>query len=101
MDIAKKYEHEKKIMDLMIDIYIKKHPNEKEEMNELRKYAHQKIDKCPFMKEKTFCSKCKVHCYQNKYQQLVKKVMRYSGKWMLLYHPLLAIKHAYYRLQKD
>ena len=57
-------------------------------------YAMDKINKCPMMKTKTFCSQCKIHCYQKEKQQQIKKVMRYSGPRMIFYHPILAIKHA-------
>ena len=44
------------------------------------------IESRPFMETKTFCSGCKVHCYQKEYRSQVKKVMRFSGKYMLFYH---------------
>ncbi len=70
----------------MIDIYQRKHPQESKMCENLYKYACLRIDKCPFMETKTFCSGCKVHCYQKEYRSQVKKVMRFSGKYMLFYH---------------
>ena len=84
----------------MIDIYQRKHPQESKMCEDLYKYACLRIDKCPFMETKTFCSGCKVHCYQKEYRSQVKKVMRFSGKYMLFYHPLLTIKHGWLSLKE-
>ena len=46
------------------------------------------------MKEKTFCSQCRIHCYEKTMQKQIKQVMRYSGPRMIFYHPLLALRHA-------
>lgn len=59
----------------------------------LRDYAFARIDKCPFMETKTFCSNCKVHCYRPEMREKIKKVMRWSGPRMLFHHPALAIAH--------
>ena len=45
------------------------------------------------METKTFCSKCKVHCYKPDMQKKIKEVMRFSGPRMLFYHPVLALRH--------
>ena len=82
------------------DIYQRKHPQESKMCEDLYKYACLRIDKCPFMETKTFCSGCKVHCYQKEYRSQVKKVMRFSGKYMLFYHPLLTIKHGWLSLKE-
>lgn len=87
-----KLEQERKIVSLMIKLYYKKHPNEQEE-KELLTYVYLRLSKCPFKDNKTFCSNCKVHCYKPDMREKIKKVMRYSGPRMLIYHPLLAIKH--------
>lgn len=90
MNIDKKREKEKKTITFMIALYEKK---KKVNCSELLKYASLRIDKCPFMEEKTFCSSCKVHCYQKDYREQMKQVMRFSGPRMLLYHPIMAIAH--------
>lgn len=96
MRVDKKREQEKKIVGLMIDVYAKKHPVDKED---LIQYVNTRIDRCPFMENKTFCSMCKVHCYRGEYRDQIREVMRYSGPRMLWYHPLLAIKHMYYTIK--
>ena len=94
--VESKREQEKKVVGLMISLYCKKKHQEKylcTECQELLEYANLRIDKCPFMAEKTFCSNCKVHCYKPEMRQKIKDVMRFSGPRMLLYHPVLAMRH--------
>lgn len=90
MNTKQKREKEKQTIEFMISLYERNH---KEDCSELLEYALLRIDKCPFMSEKTFCSSCKVHCYQKQYREQMKKVMRYSGPRMLLHHPILTITH--------
>ncbi len=97
--VESKREEEKKVIHFMIEIYCRKHHGTKglcEECSKLYVYACKRIDLCPFMETKTFCNNCKVHCYQKDYREHVKKVMRYSGPRMLLYHPIMALRHVYY-----
>ena len=56
------------------------------------------IEKRPFMETKTFCSQCKVHCYKKDKREQIRKVMRFSGPRMLVYHPIMAIRHLYYQI---
>ena len=103
MNIETKRQKEKDTVALMIEIYCKKHHKSKhlcQECQQLKDYAFTRSDKCPFMETKTFCSGCKVHCYQKEYRSQVKKVMRFSGKYMLFYHPLLTIKHGWLSLKE-
>ena len=94
--IVEKREKEKRMIKEMISLYCcKKHHSRHlcTECNELLNYANMRIDKCPFMGTKTFCSKCKVHCYKPDMQKKIKEVMRFSGPRMLFYHPVLALRH--------
>ena len=95
--IEEKTAHEKKIVGEMIRLYCrKKHGMKKSlcsECGALYAYAVGKIDKCPFIKEKTCCSACKVHCYSQDMKNKIKTVMRFSGPRIFLYHPILVIKH--------
>ena len=81
----------------MIKIYCKGHNHGREvpcsECKKLIEYAELRTNLCPFMENKTFCSNCKVHCYKPDMREKIKEVMKYSGKRMLFYHPILAIKH--------
>ena len=96
-DLFYKKEKEKEIVNLMIDIYCKgkKHSSGGicPECIELKDYVDIKVDRCPVMESKSFCSSCSIHCYEPFMREEIKKVMRYSGPRMLFHHPILAIKH--------
>ena len=97
--VENKRDYEKNVVNLMIRLYCKDHHHTDALCNDcqsLSDYASMRVDKCPFMETKTFCSNCKVHCYKKDMREKIKQVMRYSGPRMMLYHPLLAIKHLYY-----
>ena len=94
--IEKKRQREKKIVQEMILLYCRDHhPSEYpcSSCVALIAYAHERSDKCPFMENKTFCSNCRVHCYQPVMRDHIRTVMRYSGPRMLKTHPILAIRH--------
>lgn len=59
----------------------------------LADYAVQRSEHCPHIKEKTFCSNCKTHCYSPVMRAKIRAVMRFSGPRIILYHPCLAIWH--------
>ncbi len=94
--INKKRLKEQYVVEEMIRLYCKRNHHTSdlcEECEELLDYAKLRSEKCPFMKDKTFCSNCKVHCYKPEKREQIRKVMRYSGPRMLFYHPCLAIWH--------
>lgn len=95
--VESKREREKVLVSQMIKLYCrKKHKSQNgfcPECRELDEYAKQRSDKCPFMETKTFCSNCKVHCYKPRMREKIREVMRFSGPRMMLYHPILAVKH--------
>lgn len=92
MKAEKKREFEKQVVSEMIGLYYKKNPNPKEQ-EELTRYALMRIDRCPFMETKTFCSRCRVHCYQKEKREQIRMVMRYAGPRMLFHHPIMAVRH--------
>ena len=93
----KKRQREKKIVQEMILLYCRDHHHPSScpcsSCAALIAYAHERSDKCPFMENKTFCSNCRVHCYQQGMCDQIRTVMRYSGPRMLKTHPILAIRH--------
>lgn len=97
MDVQTKREREKKLVSQMITLYCKKKHHTRDglcpECAALEAYARQRSEKCPFMETKTFCSNCPVHCYKADMREKIRKVMAFSGPWMLLYHPVTAIRH--------
>ena len=87
---------EKRTMGAMLRLYCRKHHGGGAlcgECSELLEYATCRLDRCPFGPQKTTCAKCPVHCYKPRYRERVKEVMRFSGPRMLLYHPILAVRH--------
>ncbi len=97
MSTDKKREREKKTVALMLRLYCKKKHGTKNglcpECKALSEYAAMRSDKCPFMESKTFCSNCKVHCYKPEMREKIREVMRFSGPRMIMYHPIMAIRH--------
>jgi hypothetical protein len=69
------------------------------ECQDLRDYANQRVDKCPFGEDKPICSECTVHCYKPAMRERIRRVMRYAGPRMLLKHPILAVFHLIHRLK--
>ncbi|MCI6813567.1 MAG: nitrous oxide-stimulated promoter family protein [Lachnospiraceae bacterium] len=95
-DKKSKQEREKMIVAQMIALYCRKQHKADglcPECARLEEYARLRTDKCPFMETKTFCSNCRVHCYLPEMREKIRKVMRFSGPRMILYHPALAIRH--------
>ncbi|UCG54382.1 MAG: nitrous oxide-stimulated promoter family protein [Dehalococcoidia bacterium] len=87
---------EGKTVEVMITVYCRKHHSAAilcPQCEELLKYAHKMLDRCPFGEGKTTCIKCPVHCYKPQARQKIRTVMRYSGPRMIYIHPLMAIRH--------
>ena len=96
MKAQDKREREKQIVTEMIKLYCRKNHHTKTlcgECKALAEYASLRSDKCPFMETKTFCSNCKVHCYKSEMREKIRAVMRFSGPRMILYHPIMAVRH--------
>lgn len=95
---AEKRNGEKLLVQEMIALYCRRnhHPPKGTicpDCQALCGYALQRIERCPFMETKTFCSACRVHCYQPQMREKIRTVMRWSGPRMILVHPVLALKH--------
>ena len=83
--VEKKRQKEQHVVEEMIRLYCrKKHPKEDRQAGqicpvcqELLDYARLRSEKCPFMKEKTFCANCKVHCYKPEVREQIRQVMRH------------------------
>ena len=93
---AGRIDEEKAVVGKMVAIYCRGKGHGKSlcpDCAELLRYAEERLDSCLFRKDKPFCSKCEVHCYNPEMRQKVRIIMRYSGSRMLLYDPLMAIRH--------
>lgn len=112
LKIEKKRKREQQVVAEMIALYChKRHGTGKKEgicleCKKLCEYAQARSKNCPFMEEKTFCVNCKIHCYKSDMRECIRKVMRFSGPRMILYHPGMALWHLFtskqekYRLKK-
>ncbi len=97
-DIEAKRARERQVVLQMIEVYCCGNHGGKRgvlcsECAALSEYASKRIERCPFMATKTFCSQCRVHCYAAKERQAIKDVMRYAGPRMLLHHPVMTVEH--------
>jgi hypothetical protein len=96
----KRMKRERQTITYMVDIYCKGHHHTDngelcKECQEFKEYAHMRLAKCPFQEKKTTCGKCVIHCYRPDMKEKVRQVMRYSGPRLLIYHPTLALHHAW------
>ncbi|NLC65713.1 MAG: nitrous oxide-stimulated promoter family protein [Clostridium sp.] len=64
-----------------------------QECEKIKNYANMKIDKCPHMESKTFCSQCKTHCYDKLHRDKIREIMKYSGPRIIIFHPVATVKH--------
>ena len=98
--IEQKKDNEKAVLELMIRMYCtgKRHIKKEgqrlcDSCQTLKEYAWQRIDACPLMETKRFCSLCKVQCYDPNRREQIRKVMRYAGPRMLWHHPILTLRY--------
>ncbi len=92
----KRIEIEKETIYKMVHIYCKGQRHGEILCNNCEKlidYTNQRLDQCIFGENKTFCSKCTVHCFKPDMKISIKEVMKYSGPRMILHNPLMTIKH--------
>lgn len=92
-------DRERHTIQTMIGIYCRGHHHPQSglcsECVSLSDYAMQRIAKCPFVDDKPTCAKCPIHCYKPDMRERVRRVMRYAGPRMMLYHPILTFWHYY------
>ncbi len=84
---------EKRTMQAMVELYCRHHhPSDGslcQDCTELLEYANKKIDLCPYQENKPTCKICPIHCYKSDPRAEIRKIMRYSGPRLILYHPVL------------
>ena len=83
----------------LLEIYCRAHHGNNlslcEECEALLDYARARVERCPHMETKTFCSACQTHCYAPKMREKIREAMRYSGPRMLLHAPVMALRHMF------
>ena len=87
---------EKRVVEQMIRLYCRKRQGNATlcpDCRQLLDYAIERLDRCSYGNDKPICRKCPIHCYRPAMKSRIKMVMRWAGPRMILYHPLLAIKH--------
>ncbi|MFC2821208.1 MAG: nitrous oxide-stimulated promoter family protein [Spirochaetales bacterium] len=89
---------ELEVVSLMIEVYCRgNHGTEGGVLcgncKALLEYVKERREKCPHGDLKPFCSNCRIHCYKSDMRAQIRSVMRYSGPRMMLYHPVIALKH--------
>lgn len=91
---------EQDTVSAMIRLYCRKiHGDAKPQIlcpdcHRLEAYAKKRLEHCPHGSAKPTCANCKIHCYGEAQRAEIRKVMRFSGPRMLLYHPWLSLSHA-------
>ena len=98
MELEQKRKAEQEMVRRMIGIYCRgKHGSKKgclcPQCAALADYADARAAHCPRMAEKTFCSTCPHPCYAPAMREGIRRVMRWAGPRMLLYHPVWALRH--------
>ncbi|MEG1749695.1 MAG: nitrous oxide-stimulated promoter family protein [Tannerellaceae bacterium] len=89
-------EKEKRIIALMIRLYCVKSEGNSvlcPDCEALLRYAHARLDHCPFGAKKGACKRCAVHCYKPDMRERMRCVMRFVGPRMILYAPLEVFRH--------
>ena len=99
-----KIEREKKVVKLMIRIYCRKNHKERAklcgECENLLNYAKQRLDACKYGENKTYCGKCPTRCYKKEHADQIRQVMQFSGKRMIFYHPVEAMRYIFSKMKK-
>jgi hypothetical protein len=85
-----------KTINAMVTLYCQRFHKQQGECAECKDfliYANEKLDRCPYGQTKPTCNKFPIHCSKAEQRAQAKKIMRHAGPRMLIYHPILAIKH--------
>lgn len=89
---------EQQVIETMIRLYCKgnKHASGAlcEDCQALCEASKTRLAHCRHGEQKTFCGQCKTNCYPPILRENMRAVMRYSGPRIMLYHPIMALRHA-------
>ena len=89
-------EQEKRIVSRMIELYCRHRLGKHElteELVELERYTHRRLDGCKFGEQKRACKRCPIHCYKPVMREKIREIMRWTGPRMIIYDPIAAIIH--------
>lgn len=97
-------QQEKNTVEKMIYIYCRsKHKTDNclcDVCTQLNEYAQQRLSHCKFGEEKPTCEKCPIHCYKPSMKTQIQAIMKFAGPRMIIYHPILALKHLLKNIMK-
>lgn len=63
-------------------------------------YVGQRLSRCPHGAHKMPCKNCRIGCYREPWKTQIREVMRFAGPRLIMYHPVLAIRHAWAGLRR-
>lgn len=89
-------EKEKEIIGVMIRLYCRRKFRTEQmpqQYADLLAYARRRLDMCRFGEGKGACRRCPVHCYAKEERELMRRIMRWCGPIMILYHPVITLRH--------
>ncbi|SHK58280.1 Nitrous oxide-stimulated promoter [Selenomonas ruminantium] len=102
IDVDKRRQEELRTVREIIKIYCHGHKHLREaecelcpECQKMADYALGKLEKCPRMDIKTFCSVCPIHCYGKEEAAKIREIMAFGGPRMLWYHPWMTLRHIF------
>lgn len=98
MSTTKRIEEEQAVVETMIRLYCRKHEGHESlcpDCEALLEYARKRLDRCRWGARKPTCKKCPHHCYRPDMKERMRQVMRWAGPRMLLYHPVMALRHMF------
>lgn len=87
---------EQRVVEAMVRLYCRHHHGSRDccaACRELADYARARLSRCRFGEGKPTCRQCPAHCYRKDMAGRMREVMRWAGPRMILYHPLMALRH--------
>ncbi|WP_235425296.1 nitrous oxide-stimulated promoter family protein [Dickeya undicola] len=93
---GKRIQREIQTIQAMLTLYERAFPAPPDDAGyytKLHDYALNRLQKCYYGENKPACKQCPIHCYQPAKREAIKAIMRWAGPRMLLYHPILSIRH--------
>lgn len=94
--LPRRIRREQRTVEQMVRLYCRKaegHTTLCPACRELLDYACLRLARCPHGAAKPTCQHCPIHCYRPDMRERMRRVMRFSGPRMLLYHPLSTLRH--------
>ena len=92
-------EREKKMVEVMVQIYCKDHHNPNllpcMKCSELKEYSKKRLDNCRYKEKKPVYGRCGLKCYNINFKSDSELVFRYAGPRMFFAHPRLGFQHIF------